>query len=131
GGGSGAKTAAFAPAGHALASFNVPHPLPLPPIVLRVLMERARRYRPPGVRVPFERGVPPYRHALLGATMMPWALRAQRRLRRAGVAPNGAPFRGFDTGSLTGGAASRNGPRSRRGPRGGCGDPAPRAGPAD
>ena len=106
-----AQIEAFLATGLTLDHVNVHHHFHLHPIVLTILIELACRYRPPGVRVPFERGVPPYRHALLGATMMPWALRARRRLRRAGIATNDALFGVYDTGSMTEAAWLRIVPR--------------------
>jgi hypothetical protein len=63
------------------------------------------------VRVPLERGVPPYRSALLGAVMLPWTLRSRRRLRRAGVVTNDALFGLYDTGAMTEAAWLRIVPR--------------------
>lgn len=90
---------------------NAHHHFHLHPTVLAIVEELARRCRPTAVRVPFEPGMPPYRQALLGATMMPWTLRARRRLRRAGIVTNDALFGLYDTGVLTEAAWLRIVPR--------------------
>ncbi len=90
---------------------NAHHHLHLHPSVLTILVELARRYRPAAVRVPLERAVPPYRQALLAATMAPWALRARRRLRGAGIVTNDALFGLHDTGAMTEAAWLRIVPR--------------------
>ena len=80
---------------------NAHHHFHLHPSLLSIVVQLARRYRPVAVRVPWEAAVPPYRQALLGATMAPWALRARRRLRGAGIVTNDALFGLYDTGALT------------------------------
>lgn len=90
---------------------NAHHHLHLHPSVLTIVVELARRYRPVAVRVPWEAAVPPYRQALLAATTAPWALRARRRLRGAGIVTNDALFGLLDTGALTEAAWLRIVPR--------------------
>jgi len=80
---------------------NTHHHVHLHPSVLAIVVELARRYRPMAVRVPLEAGVPPFRQALLAATMAPWALRARRRLHGAGIATNDALFGLYATGAMT------------------------------
>src|SRR5215472_9001369 len=94
---------------------NTHHHFHLHPSILTIVIGLARRSRAPAVRVPFERRVPPYRYALLGATMAPWALRARRRLRRAGIVTNDALFGLYDSGSMTEAAWLRIAPRIRDG----------------
>ena len=94
---------------------NAHHHLHLHPPVLAIVVELARRYRPMAVRVPWERAVPPYRHALLAALMAPWSLRARRRLRGAGLVTNDALFGLHDTGAMTEAAWLRIVPRIRPG----------------
>ena len=96
-----AQIDAFLATGLALDHVNAHHHFHLHPIVLTMVVELARRWRVPAVRVPFEPVVPPYRSAPLAAVMMPWALRARRRLRRAGVVTNDALFGLHDTGAMT------------------------------
>jgi hypothetical protein len=45
--------------------------------------------------------MPPYRSTLLATVMVPWSLRARRRLRRAGIVTNDALFGLYDTGVMT------------------------------
>ena len=90
---------------------NAHHHFHLHPSVLTIVVELARRYRPVAVRVPWEAAVPPYRQALLAATMAPWALRARRRLRGAGIVTNDALFGLHDTGGMTEAAWLRIVPR--------------------
>ena len=92
---------AFLAAGLTLDHINAHHHFHLHPVVLPIVVDLARRYRAPAVRVPFERSMPPYRGIPLAATMMPWALRARRRLRRSGIATNDALFGLYDTGTMT------------------------------
>jgi hopanoid biosynthesis associated protein HpnK len=106
-----AQMDAFLGAGLTLDHVNAHHHFHLHPTVLTIVEDLAHRCRPVAVRVPFEPGVPPYRQALLGATMMPWTLRARRRLRRAGVVTNDALFGLYDTGMLTEAAWLRIVPR--------------------
>ena len=106
-----AQMAAFLATGLTLDHINAHHHFHLHPTVLAIVMDLALRRRPAAVRVPFEPGVPPYRQALLGATMMPWTLRARRRLRRAGVVTNDALYGLYDTGMLTEAAWLRIVPR--------------------
>lgn len=106
-----AQIEAFLATGLKLDHVNAHHHFHLHPLVLALLVDLARRYRPPAVRVPLERGMPPYRSALLGAVMLPWTLRARRRLRRAGVVTNDALFGLYDTGAMTEAAWLRIVPR--------------------
>jgi len=95
-----AQIDAFLATGLELDHVNAHHHFHLHPFMLTIVVELARRYRAPAVRVPFEPAVPPYRSALLAATMMPWSLRARRRLRRAGILTNDAMFGLYDSGSM-------------------------------
>jgi hopanoid biosynthesis associated protein HpnK len=106
-----AQMEAFLTTGLKLDHVNAHHHFHLHPSVLTMVVDLARRYGPPAVRVPFEPVVPPYRCALLGATMVPWALLARQRLRRAGVATNDALFGLYDTGMMTEAAWLRIVPR--------------------
>jgi hopanoid biosynthesis associated protein HpnK len=106
-----AQMEAFLATGLKLDHVNAHHHFHLHPSVLTIVIELARQCRAPAVRVPFEPVVPPYRSALLGAVMMPWALRARRRLRQAGVGTNDALFGVYDTGSMTEAAWLRIVPR--------------------
>jgi hopanoid biosynthesis associated protein HpnK len=106
-----AQIEAFLATGLKLDHLNTHHHFHLHPLVLGLVVELARRYRAPAVRVPLERGVPPYRSALLGAVMLPWTLRSRRRLRRAGVVTNDALFGLYDTGAMTEAAWLRIVPR--------------------
>ena len=106
-----AQMDAFLGTGLPLDHVNAHHHFHLHPTVLAIVMDLALRRRPAAVRVPFEPGVPPCRQALLGATMMPWTLRARRRLRRAGVVTNDALYGLYDTGMLTEAAWLRIVPR--------------------
>jgi hopanoid biosynthesis associated protein HpnK len=106
-----AQVDAFLATGLALDHINAHHHFHLHPTVLTIVMDLARRCRPAAVRVPFEPGVPPFRCALLAVTMVPWALRARQRLRRAGVPTNDAVFGLYDTGALTEAAWLRIVPR--------------------
>jgi len=96
-----AQMEAFLATGLTLDHVNAHHHFHLHPFVLAIVVELARRYGAPAVRVPLEPGVPPYRCAALAATMTPWSLRARHRLRRAGVVTNDALFGLYDTGSMT------------------------------
>ena len=95
-----AQMDAFLATGLPLDHVNAHHHFHLHPSVLTIVVELARRHRA-AVRVPFEPVVPSYRHALLAATMMPWSLRARRRLRHAGIVTNDALFGLYDTERLT------------------------------
>jgi chitin disaccharide deacetylase len=95
-----AQLEAFLATGLKLDHVNAHHHFHLHPSVLTIVVELARRYRA-AVRIPFEPAVPPYRATLLAATMAPWALRARRRLRRAGIVTNDALFGLYDTGVMT------------------------------
>jgi chitin disaccharide deacetylase len=106
-----AQLDAFLATGLTLDHINAHHHFHLHPTVLTIVMDLARRCRPGAVRVPLEPGVPPYRCAMLGATVAPWALRARHRLRRAGVVTNAALFGLYDTGALTEAAWLRIVPR--------------------
>jgi len=106
-----AQLTAFLATGLELDHVNAHHHFHLHPSILTIVIGLARRSRVPAVRVPFEPGVPPWRHALLGAIMAPWALGARRRLRRAGIATNDALFGLYDTGSMTEAAWLRIVPR--------------------
>ena len=106
-----AQMDAFLGTGLALDHINAHHHFHLHPTVLTIVLELARRRRDAAVRVPYEPRVPPRRRALLGATMLPWSLRARRRLRRAGVVTNDALFGLYDTGTLTEAAWLRIVPR--------------------
>jgi chitin disaccharide deacetylase len=90
----------FLATGLTLDHVNAHHHFHLHPSVLTIVAELAHRYHV-AVRVPFEPVVPPYRAALLAATMAPWSLRARRRLRRAGIVTNDALFGLYDTGVMT------------------------------
>jgi len=105
-----AQMAAFLATGLELDHVNTHHHFHLHPSILTIVIGLARRNRAP-VRVPFEPGVPPYRRALLGVTMGPWAVQARRRLRRAGIVTNDALFGLYDTGSMTEAAWLRIVPR--------------------
>jgi chitin disaccharide deacetylase len=96
-----AQMQAFLATGLALDHLDVHHHFHLHPAVLDIVVDLALRFRPGAVRVPFEPGVPPCRHAVLGAVMTPWALRARRTLRRAGVATNDALFGLYDSERMT------------------------------
>jgi hopanoid biosynthesis associated protein HpnK len=106
-----AQIEAFLATGLELDHLNTHHHFHLHPLVLALVVDLARRYRAPAVRVPLERGVPPYRSAVLGAIMLPWTLRARRRLRRAGVVTNDALFGLYDSGAMTEAAWLRIVPR--------------------
>ena len=106
-----AQMEAFLATGLTLDHLDVHHHFHLHPTVLAIVIELARRHRPGAVRVPLERGVPPLRHALIGAIMMPWALYARRRLRQAGIVTNDALFGLYDTGAMTEAAWPRIVPR--------------------
>jgi len=106
-----AQVEAFLSAGLKLDHINAHHHFHLHPLILTIVVELARRCRAPAVRVPLEPGVPPYRCALLAATMTPWARQARRRLRRAGIVTNDALFGLYDTGSMTEAAWLRIVPR--------------------
>jgi hopanoid biosynthesis associated protein HpnK len=110
-----AQMDAFLSTGLALDHVNAHHHFHIHPTVLAIVVDLARRCRPGAVRVPYEPGLPPYRQALLGAAMMPWTLRARRRLRRAGVVTNDALFGLYDTGMLTEAAWLRIVPRIKPG----------------
>jgi hopanoid biosynthesis associated protein HpnK len=110
-----AQIAAFLATGLKLDHLNAHHHFHLHPSVLAIVVELARRHRVPAVRVPFEPVVPPYRSALLAATVVPWSLRARHRLRRAGIATNDALFGLYDTESMTEAAWLRIVPRIRSG----------------
>ena len=96
-----AQIDAFLATGLKLDHMNAHHHFHLHPSVLTIVVELARRYRAPAVRVPIEPVAPPYHCALLAATMLPWSLRARRRLRRAGIVTNDAVFGLYDSGSMT------------------------------
>ena len=106
-----AQLEAFVATGLPLDHLNAHHHFHLHPSVLTILVDLARRCRPMSVRVPFEPGVPTYRHAALAAVMTPWALRARHRLRRAGLLTNDALFGLYDTGAMTEAAWLRLVPR--------------------
>ena len=106
-----AQMEAFLNTGLPLDHVNAHHHFHLHPMVLSIVVDLARRCRPTAVRVPLEPVMPPFRHALLAATMTPWALRARHRLRRAGVVTNDALFGLYDTGSMTEAAWLRIVPR--------------------
>ena len=106
-----AQLNAFLSTGLALDHLNAHHHFHLHPAVLTIVLSLARRVHGCAVRVPYEPGVPPYRRALLGATMLPWSLHARRRLRRAGIVTNDALFGLYDTGMLTEAAWLRIVPR--------------------
>jgi len=95
-----AQMDAFLATGLELDHVNAHQHFHLHPSVLTIVVELARRHRA-AVRVPLEPGPPPYRSAVLAATMLPWALRARRRLRRAGIVTNDALFGLYDTGAMT------------------------------
>jgi hopanoid biosynthesis associated protein HpnK len=95
-----AQVDAFLATGLRLDHVNAHHHFHLHPSVLTIVVELARRYRA-AVRVPFEPTMPPYRSTLLAAAMVPWSLRARRRLRRAGIVTNDALFGLYDTGMMT------------------------------
>jgi hopanoid biosynthesis associated protein HpnK len=95
-----AQVDAFLATGLELDHVNAHHHFHLHPSVLTIVAELARRHGA-AVRVPFEPVVPPCGSTLLAATMMPWSLRARRRLRRAGIVTNDALFGLYDTGVLT------------------------------
>jgi hopanoid biosynthesis associated protein HpnK len=95
-----AQVDAFLATGLKLDHVNAHHHFHLHPSVLTIVVELARRYRA-AVRVPFEPIMPPYRSTLLAAVMVPWSLRARRRLRRAGIVTNDALFGLYDTGVMT------------------------------
>jgi len=96
----GAQMDAFRATGLELDHVNAHHHFHLHPFVLTIVVELARRHGT-AVRVPFEPIVPPYGSTLLAATMMPWSLRARRRLRHAGIVTNDALFGLYDTGVMT------------------------------
>src|SRR5262249_17602314 len=110
-----AQVDAFLATGLELDHVNAHHHFHLHPSVLPIVVELARRHHAPAVRVPFEPVAPPYRSALLAAIVLPWALRARRRLRRAGVVTNDALFGLHDTESMTEAAWLRVVPRIRPG----------------
>ena len=95
-----AQVDAFLATGLKLDHVNAHHHFHLHPSVLTIVVELARRHGA-AVRVPFEPVVPPYGSTLLAATMMPWSLRARRRLRHAGIVTNDALFGLYDTGAMT------------------------------
>jgi hopanoid biosynthesis associated protein HpnK len=105
-----AQLDAFLATGLALDHVNAHHHFHLHPTVLEIVVDLARRGGAP-VRVPLEPGAPPSRHALLAAAMVPWAVRARRRLRRAGIVTNDALFGLHDTGTMTEAAWLRTVPR--------------------
>ncbi len=106
-----AQIEAFMATGLELDHVNAHHHFHLHPLVLALVVDLARRYRAPAVRLPLERGVPPYRSAVLGAVMLPWTSRARRRLRKAGVVTNDALFGLYDSGAMTEAAWLRIVPR--------------------
>jgi len=106
-----AQMEAFLSTGLPLDHVNAHHHFHLHPMVLSIVVDLARRCRPTAVRVPLEPVMPPFRHALLAATMTPWSLRARHRLRRAGVVTNDALFGLYDTGAMTEAAWLRIVPR--------------------
>lgn len=106
-----AQMAAFLATGLKLDHLNAHHHFHLHPSILTIVVELARRYRAPAVRVPFEPGLPLHRYGVLAAVMAPWALRARQQLRRAGVVTNDALFGLYDTGSMTEAAWLRIVPR--------------------
>src|SRR5262249_46136626 len=87
-----AQIAAFMATGLNLDHLNAHHHFHVHPSVLAIVVELARRHRVPAVRVPFEPVVPPYRSALLAATVVPWSLRARHRLRRRRGRTPSPPF---------------------------------------
>ena len=95
-----AQMDAFLATGLELDHVNAHHHFHLHPSILAIVIGLARRYRA-AVRVPFEPVRPPYRSVLLAAAVLPWSLRARRRLRRAGIVTNDALFGLYDTGAMT------------------------------
>ena len=95
-----AQMDAFLATGLELDHVNAHQHFHLHPSVLTIVVELARRHRA-AVRVPLEPGLPPYRSAVLAATMLPWALQARRRLRRAGIVTNDALFGLYDSEAMT------------------------------
>jgi hopanoid biosynthesis associated protein HpnK len=94
-----AQMDAFLATGLELDHVNAHQHFHLHPSILTFVVELARRHRA-AVRVPLEPGLPPYRSAVLAATMLPWALRARRRLRRAGIVTNDELFGLYDSGAM-------------------------------
>ena len=109
-----AQMDAFLATGLELDHINAHQHFHLHPSILTIVVELARRHGA-AVRVPLEPGLPSYRSALLAATMLPWSLRARRRLRRAGIVTNDALFGLYDTGAMTETAWLRIAPRIRPG----------------
>lgn len=106
-----AQVRAFLDAGLELDHLNGHNHFHIHPTVLGAVVELARRYGIPAVRVPLQPGPPPLAQAPVAAVMAPWAAWARRRLRRAGIATNDALFGLYETGAMTEAAWLRIVPR--------------------
>jgi chitin disaccharide deacetylase len=99
-----AQVEAFLATGLAMDHLNAHHHFHVHPYVLGVVIDLARRYRIPAVRVPAQPGRPPLAQAPAAAAMALAATTARRRLHRAGIATNDALFGLYETGAMTGAA---------------------------